>query len=69
MNQLWLSHRKHVYREFLTQLAVAWFAGGVIAPIVAPNTTSGGNLLPSLVSIGASFISLRLAVVFSKGGI
>lgn len=66
MRALWLESRKHVYTEFLTQLAVAWFAGGIIAPIVAPTAASGGSLLLTALSLGASFLSLRLAVLFQN---
>ncbi len=66
MRRSWLESRRHVYTEFLTQLAVAWFAGGIIAPIVVPTTTGGNNLLLTVLSLGASFLSLRLAVLFQK---
>lgn len=63
MKPSWLASRRYVYTEFLTQLAVAWFAGGIIAPIVAPETADFGGLLLTFLSLGASFISLRLAVI------
>jgi len=62
-----LSGEQKVYSEFLTNLAVAWFSAGVIAPLFTPLT----NLLKfsnSLLSIVACLLSLRLAVFFSKGG-
>ena len=66
MRASWLESRRYVYTEFLTQLAVAWFAGGIIAPIVAPATVGIGGLLPTFLSLEASFISLRLAVICQK---
>ncbi|MBI3955900.1 hypothetical protein HY339_01440 [Candidatus Gottesmanbacteria bacterium] len=66
MRASWIESRRYVYTEFLTQLAVAWFAGGIIAPLVAPATAGVGGLLPSFLSLGASFISLRLAIICQK---
>lgn len=66
MKSSWLASRRYVYTEFLTQLAVAWFAGGIIAPIVAPATAVKGSLLITVLSLGASFLSLRLAVICQR---
>ncbi len=66
MRASWFESRRYVYAEFLTQLAVAWFAGGIIAPIVAPQTAIAGGLLLTFLSLGASFLSLRLAVLCQK---
>lgn len=66
MKTAWLESRRYVYTEFLTQLAVAWFGGGIIAPIVAPATTSGGGLPATSFSLFATFLCLRLAILLRK---
>lgn len=56
-----------VYCEFLTNLAVAWFSAGVIAPLFTPPERVFKFLL-SLLAVSASLISLKLATLFVKGG-
>jgi len=61
-----LAGERKVYSEFLTNLAVAWFSAGVIAPLFTPLN----DLLKfsnSLLSMVACLLSLRLAVLFSRG--
>ena len=57
---------KKVYSEFLTNLAVAWFSAGIIAPLFTP-AMGIFKLSASLIAITACIISLRLAVLFNKG--
>lgn len=61
-----LTGEGEVYSEFLTNLAVAWFSAGVIAPLFAP---AAGILKfsGSLIAISACLLSLRLAILFAKG--
>jgi len=59
--------QRKIYIDFFTSLAVAWFAGGVIAPIFAPEL--GLNKIP-LMTIGilGSFVLLQFAVIIGEGG-
>ena len=54
-----------VYSEFLTNLAVAWFSAGIIAPLFTP-AVGIFKLSASLIAIVACIISLRLATLFAK---
>ena len=56
-----------VYSEFLSNLGVAWFSAGVIAPLFTP-ITGLFRLSGSLIAVAACWISLKLAVLFAKGG-
>jgi len=62
-----LNDGKKVYSEFLTNLAVAWFSAGIIAPLFTP-LVSVLRFSNSLASLIACLVSLRLAVLFDKGG-
>jgi len=62
-----LSGEQKVYSEFLTNLAVAWFSAGVIAPLFTP--LSGFlRFFNSLIALIACLFSLRLAILFKEGG-
>ena len=56
---------QNVYSDFLTNLAVAWFFAGVIAPFISPLGT--GKLAIPLAAGVASWISLQLAIFMRKG--
>ena len=55
-----------VYVDFLTNLAVAWFTAGIIAPLFTP-IGEKMRILSYLMAVSACFISLKLAVFFKKG--
>ena len=52
-----------VYSEFLTNLAVAWFSAGIIAPLFTPGVGIY-KAIYSIIAVIACFISLRLATLF-----
>lgn len=59
---------RKVYSEFFTNLAVAWFSAGVISPFFTrPKSIEEIVLLTVSGVLGAS-VSLKSAVLFSKGG-
>jgi len=60
-----MSRAKIVYSEFLTNLAVAWFSAGVIAPLFTQNRGWMG-ILNSMIALVASLVSLKLAVLFRE---
>ncbi|QQG40892.1 MAG: hypothetical protein HYV37_01040 [Candidatus Levyibacteriota bacterium] len=57
---------RKVYTEFLTNLAVAWFSAGVIAPLFTP-MRGIGQLTGSVLAIIICFVCMQLAVMFEKG--
>jgi len=59
---------RKVYSEFLTNLAVAWFSAGVISPFFTRPKNVIEIVLFTLFGILGAFLSLRLAVLASKGG-
>jgi len=61
-----LGERK-VYTEFLTNLAVAWFSAGVIAPLFTP-VRGVLQFLGLIVAMIGCLICLRLAVLIQRGG-
>lgn len=58
---------KKVYTEFLTNLAVAWFSAGVIAPLFTP-LRGVAQFSASVMAMIGCLICLRLAIWFEKGG-
>lgn len=54
-----------VYKDFFTNVSVAWFTAGVIAPFFTPFTTLR-NITASIISAIMSFGSLMLAIRFEK---
>jgi hypothetical protein len=61
-----LTGEQKVYSEFLTNLAVAWFSAGVIAPFFTrPRDVTEVALLAASGILGA-FLSLRFAVLISR---
>lgn len=54
-----------VFSDFLTNLAVAWFSAGVIAPLFTPATGLFRLSASPIAAIGC-LISLKLAILFSK---
>lgn len=60
-----LTGERKVYSEFLTNLAVAWFSAGIIAPLFNP-APGLSKFSASLVAVVTSLISLKLAVLFIK---
>lgn len=57
-----------VYSEFLTNLAVAWFSAGVIGPFLARPKNVREIVSLSLAGVLGALLSLRFAVLTSKGG-
>ncbi len=62
-----LSGEAKVYSEFLTNLAVAWFSAGIIAPFFTP-AIGIFRFSGSPLAIIACLISLKLAVFFTEEG-
>jgi len=58
--------RNKIYSDFLTNLAVAWFAGGIIAPLMNGSINSKVIFL-GLVALTASILSLYFAATMNKG--
>ena len=54
-----------VYSDFLTNIAVAWFSAGIIAPLVTP-LSGTPKFSGSFIGIIGCIISLRLAVMFRR---
>jgi len=63
-----LVREKKVYSEFLTNLAVAWFSGGVITPVIVRPKTIQELLVFSLLGILGTIFSLRAASLIARGG-
>lgn len=61
-----LTSEGKIYSEFLTNLAVAWFAAGVIGPLFTFGS-GPAKFISSLVGLTSCFVSLRLAVAFTQG--
>lgn len=61
-----LTGERKVYSEFLTNLAVAWFSAGVIAPLLTP-VVGILRFSGSLIAVVSCLLSLRLAILFTKG--
>lgn len=51
-----------IYSEFYTNLAVAWFAGGVITPTFTKTFTLEDRVLFIISGILGAFISLKFAI-------
>ena len=62
-----LGGERKVYSEFLTNLAVAWFSAGVIAPLFTPIKNIFG-FLTALIAVLAGLLSLRFAVMLVRKG-
>ena len=60
------SKEAEVYSDFFTNLAVAWFSAGVIAPVFTSSMGLTG-FVGSFVSLVACLFSLKFAVSFRKG--
>ncbi len=59
-----INEEYNVYSQFLNNLAVAWFAAGIIAPLL----TSGeliAKAFNAILAIFACFICLRLSVYYA----
>lgn len=57
--------RGKIYTDYLTNLAVAWFAGGVIAPILSLSF-SLKSLFTGIFAIVASLAFLQMSVRINK---
>lgn len=55
-----ISEKQKIYRDFLTNSAVAWFSSGLISPMILGFRDISG-LLVSVVSIIISYYLLKLA--------
>jgi hypothetical protein len=56
---------KQIYKDFLTNLAVAWFSAGIIAPLLTPSLGIF-KLTGSFIAVFGCIISLQLAIIFTK---
>ncbi|OIO52840.1 MAG: hypothetical protein AUJ11_00265 [Parcubacteria group bacterium CG1_02_44_65] len=50
-----------IYTEFFTNVAVAWFAAGIIGPIFSPSRELI-RIIGSLIAVFGCLVSLRLAI-------
>lgn len=61
-----LSKEAKIYSEFFTNLAVAWFTAGVIAPFFAKPFGILETAFFSLIGVLGALISLRFAVLATQ---
>jgi len=59
--------KNKVYSEFLTNLAVAWFAAGIISSLYAGSENPTKTLVSVVSGVLGTWASLKLAIPWSKG--
>lgn len=53
-----------IYSQFLTNVAVAWFTAGVIAPLINPRGEF--NVYITALSVLACYLCLRIAIILKR---
>lgn len=66
MKKLSLNQRK-LLSEFLANIGIAWFAGGVVAPLFVTNKLSE-VIIPSFWGVSLTTLSLVFSLWIIKGG-
>lgn len=61
-----LTSEGKIYSEFFTNLAVAWFSGGIITPLITKPKSPIDLLLIPVLGVLGTFFSLRAASLFAK---